>query len=87
MYVVTSISFACFIAYSVLSPPCPAPPPGLVVTGFLGDVDAKGVGGALPGRVGGSLVIAGAGDALVGVSLENGSLGACLEGMLGTPGR
>ena len=89
--------YSCLIAYSALSLPCPSLAVGPAVAGFtpgevvafLGEVDANGVGGALAmaGRVGGSLVAVGTGEARVGVSLEKGSLGACLEGMLGTPGR
>ena len=54
-----------------------ATPPFPAVDSFLGEVDANGVGGAL-------VMAEPPGDSSV---VENGSLGACLDGMLGTPGR
>ena len=60
---------------------------------FFGEVVTDGVGGTLVifGRTGGNLDMVGAGEVRLGLrdveSLEKGSLGACLDGMLGTPGR
>ena len=86
----TVLAFICSPLLRLLAPPLPATTVPLEVAGsFLGEVDANGVGGALVMAecVGGSLTGPVAplppGDSSV---VENGSLGACLDGMLGTPG-